>query len=148
MDMKISSYNTQYRLIRNELSTLVTQVRQFWKGHRNSVWLLITAGPKKIVPHTRAYVTYSLRTACGFFSVQQNSICKRVVRQGQRFIDLISEKYFFVTLTYENNLSSRIIAVSRSLPKNETFPDFSKKESSKKNTEVKKGTLSSTNIPK
>ena len=115
--MKISSYNTKYRLIRNELSTLVTQVRQFWKGHRNSVRLLITAGPKKIVHHTRAYITYSLRTACGFFSVQQNSICKRVVRQGQRFIDLISEKYFFVTLTYENNLSSRLIAVSRSLPK-------------------------------
>lgn len=115
--MKISSYNTKYRLIRNELSTLVTQVRQFWKGHRKSVWLLITAGPKKIVHHTRAYITYSLRTACGFFSVQQNSICKRVARQGQRFIDLISEKYFFVTLTYENNLSSRLIAVSRSLPK-------------------------------
>ena len=34
---EISSYNTKYRLIRNELSTLVTQVRQFWKGHRNSV---------------------------------------------------------------------------------------------------------------
>ena len=34
---EISSYNTKYRLIRNELSTLVTQVRQFWKGHRHSV---------------------------------------------------------------------------------------------------------------
>ena len=34
---EISSYNTKYRLIRNELSTLVTQVSQFWKGHRNSV---------------------------------------------------------------------------------------------------------------